>query len=109
MASHYYSRPPSQRHSEIGLRARSLLSRYPDITARELATLIDIFPKLPIIDAALMAADDRLSANVAAFHNAHGGKLASPKVTLIGFTLAFLILPVIGAIALLWWVLGPAS
>ena len=77
----------------MGLKAESLLSRYPSITARELDILIEIFPRLPILDTGLMAADDRLSSNVAAFHKAHGAKLVSPKAALIGFTFAFLVLP----------------
>ena len=36
-------------------KARSLLSRYPNITGPELDTLIEIFPKLPILDAGLVA------------------------------------------------------
>lgn len=107
MASQYYSR--SRPPSDMGLKAESLMSRYPDITARELDTLIEIFPRLPILDAGMMAADDRLSANVAAFHKAHGAKLVSPKATLIGFTFAFLVLPVATTIALLWWILGPSA
>ena len=105
MASQYYSRLPS----EMRLTAESLLSRYPDITTRELDTLIEIFPRLPILDAGLMAADDHLSAKVAAFHKAHGTKLVSPRAALFGFTFAFLVVPVATTIALLWWTLGAAT
>ena len=109
MATQFYSPSRSRLPSEMGLKAETLLSRYPDISARELDTLIEIFPKLPILDAGLMAADDRLSANVAAFHKAHGAKLVSPKASLIAFTFAFLVLPVASTVGFLWWILGPAS
>jgi hypothetical protein len=94
------SRPPS----EMTVRAEALLSRYPRLGDHELAILIDLFPRLRILDVGLMTADDRLSRQVQAFHRDHGRKLASPISTLLGF----LSLPAMLMLGLVWWYFGPA-
>jgi hypothetical protein len=81
------------------VRAEALLSRYPRLGEHELATLIDLFPRLRILDVGLMTADDRLSRQLEAFHRDHGDKFGLPISTIIGF-LSF---PVVLLLAVLWW------
>lgn len=99
MNTHYssYSRPLS----DMGLKAELLLGRYPSISERELDELVDIFPRLPILDLALMTTDDRISAKVAEFRKAHGAKLKTPKAALIALIGIFLLVPAV-TVALAW-------
>jgi hypothetical protein len=97
--SYVRSRPPS----EMTVRAEALLKRYPNLSEHELATLIDIFPRLRILDLGLMTCDERLSEKLDAFHRDHGRKLKAPVSSLI----AFLAVPGIIALGLLWWALAP--
>jgi hypothetical protein len=85
----------------VGLKAERLLGRYPSISERELDELIDIFPRLPILDLALMTADDRISAKVAEFHQAHRGRLKTPRAALIVLIGIFLLVPAV-TVALAW-------
>jgi len=78
-----------------------LLLRYPAISASELATLIEIFRKLPLIDAALMTTDERLSKPLEAFHEDHGHIFRAPVKSL----LALLAFPFV-AIGALWWLVS---
>jgi hypothetical protein len=87
------------------IKAEALLSRYPNLSEQELATLINIFPHLRILDVGLMTADDQLSENLAAFRRDHGNKLKTPASSLIA--LAFLAVPAIVALGALWWFLAP--
>lgn len=82
--------------------AERLLARYPRIDAQELAWLIDTFPVLPLIDKAVMTADEQLSDKLAAFYRDHGGKLNAPIAALF----LSLLLPIVAASAALWWFLG---
>lgn len=104
MATQIYerSRPPS----ETTVKAEALLMRYPNLTEEELATLINLFPYIRILDLGLMTSDDRLAGKLDAFHNDHGKKLRTPISSLI----AFLAVPAILVVAgLLWWALAPAA
>jgi len=87
--------------SDVGLKAERLLGRYPSISERELDELIDIFPRLPILDLALMTADDRISAKVAEFHQAHRARLKTPRAALIVLIGIFLLVPAV-TVALAW-------
>jgi hypothetical protein len=80
-----------------------LLRRYPNLSEEELATLINLFPHLRILDVGLMTCDERLSEKLDAFHRDHGRKLKTPVSSLI----AFLAVPGIIALGLLWWALAP--
>src|SRR3546814_20491361 len=80
MATQFHSR--SREPSEMAVRAEALLSRYPDLSEPELASLIHTFPYLPILDVGLMTADDRLSEKLEAFHRNHGHKLRAPASSL---------------------------
>jgi hypothetical protein len=75
------------------LRAEALLGRYPAISDRELEDLIEIFPKLSILDVGLMTADERISAKVTELHEAHGARLTASNTSLIILLLAFLVVP----------------
>jgi hypothetical protein len=89
----------------MGLTAESLLSRYPNLAAEELKTLIDLFPRLSYLDIALMSADERLAEKVSAFHQAHENQLKTPRAALIGFLIAFGLIPVAMVAGLVWWVM----
>lgn len=103
MATQTYqrSRPPS----ETTVKAEALLMRYPNLSEAELATLINLFPYIRILDLGLMTSDDRLAGKLDAFHRDHGEKLKTPISSLIGF----LALPAILLLAGLWWALTPAT
>ena len=58
--------------------AEALLNRYPDVDDRELATLIETFKNLPLLDFGILAADQRMGAKLDAFYEDHGDKLRPP-------------------------------
>jgi hypothetical protein len=99
LATHYptHSRPLS----DNGVRAEALLNRYPEISDRELDELIDIFPKLPILDVGLITGDERIAAKVADLYKAHGKRLKSSKTSLIILLVAFLVVP-LATVAVFW-------
>lgn len=103
MATRYQFQP--RRPSELGLEAETLLSRYPELRPNELQALIEIFPRLPHIDVALMSADTRLAKKVSAFRDAHEDDLKMPIATRIGFAIAFGLIPIAMVIGLGWWVM----
>lgn len=93
MNTHYAShRRPL---SDMGLKAELFLGRYPSISEHELDELIEIFPRLPILDLALMTTDERISAKVAEFHKTHRARLKTPKVALIVLIGVFLLVPAV--------------
>jgi hypothetical protein len=99
MASQYVrSRPPSDKMARV----EALLGRYPNLSEIELATLINLFPTLRILEVGLMTANDRVSGKFEAFHRDHGKKLKMPMSSLI----AFVAVPATVAIGLLWWSMG---
>ena len=96
--SHSRSRPLSQ----TALRIEALLNRYPHLDEPDLETLIRSYPYLPMVDYAVMTADDRLAGKLEAFHRDHGHKLKSPVNALV----AFVAVPALVAAGALWWVLS---
>lgn len=80
-------------------RAEDILSRYPDIGERELSTLIAEIPRLPILDFALMTADERLARKLEAFNRDHGHKLKKSWAS----AAVFLFVPVCLVLAIVWW------
>jgi hypothetical protein len=92
----------SRRSSET-IEIEALLMRYPNLSEQELATLINQFPHIKILDLGLMTADERLAGRLDAFHRDHGRKLKMPISSLV----AFLAVPTIALIGLLWWALAP--
>lgn len=104
MASLSYNRfrPPS----ETTLEAEALLQRYPNLSEAELATLINLFPYIRILDLGMMTFDDRLAGKLDAFHRDHGDKLRTP----ISWLIAILAVPAILILTgLSWWMLSPAT
>lgn len=99
MASQLYAH--TRRHSDQVFETETLLLRYPDLNARELETLIALFPRLPMIDVALMTADDRLSEPLAAFHRDHGDKFYTPMRVLMA-----LLAGPLAIAGILWWLMG---
>lgn len=91
------SRTPSAQAA----RAEDILLRYPDIGERELSILIAEIPRLPILDFALMTADERLGRKLEAFNRDHGHKLKSSWTS----AAAFLFVPVSLFLALASWAL----
>ncbi len=89
-------RPPS----ETTVEAEALLMRYPNLSEVELATLINLFPYIRILDLGMMTSDDRLAGKLDAFHRDHGKRLRTPGWALI----AILAVPAVILVAsLLWW------
>ncbi len=74
----------------LAVEATQLISRYPDLTAAELDRLIDIYPRLPILDVGIMTSDPSISTRLDAFCREHGRKLKRSNAGL----LLFLILPI---------------
>jgi hypothetical protein len=81
----------------LAVEATQLIGRYPNLTATELDRLIEIYPRLPILDIGLLTADPSISTRLDAFCREHGRKLKRSNAGL----LLFLILPV----AVLIWAL----
>jgi hypothetical protein len=99
MATTYTRARPS---SETTLRAEALLARYPGLAEPELAELIDLFPRLSILDQAMMTGDAALSARLSAFHRDHGRTLKGSLASLV----VLLAIPVaLGAITA-WFLLA---
>ena len=93
-----HARPPS----EMAARAQSLLRRYPKLSEKELSTLLDIFPRLAILEVGLMIVDDGLSEKLAAFRRDHGAKFELPTTLLLaGISVAAIIV-----LAVLLWSLA---
>src|SRR3546814_16139508 len=99
--TYFHIRGASQRTQE----AERLLARYPRLDEADLARLVETFPAVPLIDQAVMSADAHLSDKLAAVCRAHGSRLITPVSAL---SRPF-ILPLIGAHAPLWSVLGCIS
>lgn len=76
-------RPPS----DLGLEFGRLLRRYPDLTEREIDRLVDLYPRLPMLELGLFAADDRLVGRLDAFRCEHRRRLRHP-VSRLGIVLA---------------------
>ena len=83
--------------SPLAIEVRRLLSVYPHLSPTELRQLIDVFPKLPILDFGLMTADDQLAPKLEAFQAAHGRALRTP----ISSILAVLSVPAIVALVVI--------
>ena len=99
---HERSRPPS----ETTVKAEALLMRYPNLSETELATLINLFPNIRILDLGLMTSDDRLAPKLDAFRRDHRKQLKTP----ISSVIAFLAVPaIVIVVLLLGWALSPSS
>jgi hypothetical protein len=99
MATQTLSRP---RPSDVAVRAEQLLDRYPNLSEQELAELINLFARLPILDFGLMTADRRLSGKLDAFHREHGRKIRPTLASIAAVTA----IPLVIVITVLWWTFG---
>lgn len=89
----------SRAPSTLTLKVEALLKRYPNLSEDGLADLIEMLPFVPVLDTALMAADDELSRRFEAFHRDHRHKL-QPALPTLAATLLF---PAMFLIWLLLW------
>ncbi len=71
------STPPSHWASQF----EALLVRYPDISEKELAKLISLLPLIPMLDKALIIADNRLSPKLADLYRDHRNRRTSQDET----------------------------
>lgn len=94
--------PTARQYSERTKIAEILLSRYPELSDKDLGKLADTLPYLPPVELSLMLADDHLSTKLEAFHRDHGHLLTAPRTWLLASLVAT------GAIcaAILWWVMS---
>ena len=84
--------------SEYVITVEQLLLRYPQINTEELNTLVELFPKMSLLETALMTTDERLSAQLEAFHEDHGHIFHAPVKSM----LILLACPFV-AVGMLWW------
>jgi hypothetical protein len=98
MASKADTTPPPTAPTHPTLEVERLLRRYPDLRRDELHRLIHGFARLPMVDVALMTADEQLSRRLDAFHRDHGKKHRLGPGALI----AFIALPGLLLAGLLW-------
>ena len=84
------------------MRAQALLARYPNLGEQELAELINLFHYLRLLDVSLIAADERLSDQLADFRRDHGRAVPMSRETLI-MALALAAILVLGVA---WLALG---
>lgn len=96
MAAQYYSRLRGAAQKTLDV--EMLLARYPRLDEQGLAHLIETFPSLPLIDKAVIIADEQLSERVAALYRDHRRELEAPIV--------FLFVSIIATSAALWWLLA---
>ena len=85
----------------LAVEATRLISRYPDLTGAELDRLIDIYPRLPILDVGLMTSDPSISTRLDAFCRDHGRKLKHSPVGLLLFMIVPLAVVLISALLLM--------
>jgi hypothetical protein len=100
MATQYLSR--SRQPAATALRAEALINRYPNLSEVELAELINLMPRLPILDFGLMTADDRIAPKMEAFHRDHGDKLGPSLAS----AATFLAIPSIIVLGVIVWALS---
>jgi hypothetical protein len=100
VAAQYLSR--SRHPTAVALRAEALINRYPNLSEVELAELINLMPRLPILDFGLMTAVDRIAPKMEAFHRDHGDKLGPSLASAV----TFLAIPSIIVLGVIVWALG---
>ena len=97
MATQYFAR--SRDSSAIAARAEALVQRYPNLSEVELAELINLMPRVPVLDFGLMTVDPAMSSRLDAFHHDHGHRVRPT----LGSIAALLMIPVTLTVAALFW------
>jgi len=100
VTTQYFSR--SRQASALALRAEALIKRYPNLSEVETAELINLMPRLPMVDYGLITADDQLADRMEAFHRDHGDKLGPSLAS----TVTFLAIPSMVVLGLVVWALS---
>ena len=96
MATQYFAR--SRDPSAVAARAEVLIQRYPNLSEVELAELINLMPRLPVLDFGLMTADPVMSSRLDDFYREHGRKVRTSVAPLV----IFLLLPLAVVAATAW-------
>ena len=69
---------PVRAASPIVEEVHDLVSRFPHLSEEELNRLIDLYPRLPILEAGLLTADEHLAPKLDAFCEQHGHRIRMP-------------------------------
>ena len=97
MATQYFER--SRTPSATAARAEALLHRYPNLSEIELAELINLMPRIPVLDFGLMTADPTMSSRLDDFNREHGHKVRPTAASIA----ALLFVPLSLVVAIAWW------
>jgi hypothetical protein len=81
--------------------ATVLVRRYPDISRSEADRLVAIYPRLPILQVAMMSSDDELAPRLEAFRRDHACRLRIPLRHIAALLSPMILL----AIILVWMLL----
>lgn len=65
--------------SKPAARVESLLGQYPHLSEQELTELLRLYPYLSMLDYSLIAADERLSKNLADLYRDQGGAIETSR------------------------------
>ena len=87
--------------SPIAEEVQMLLVHYPHLSDDALDRLIAIYPRLPVLDAGLITADERLAPKLDAFHDAHGHRIRMP----LSHVMVILAVPLFYLAVVAWFLL----
>ncbi len=104
MAAQPYAKPYSGARplSELTIEVRRLLGNYPNLSEDELAVLIELYPRVPLIDIALLSADEQVGDKLDSFHHEHVARMPPTMATLA----AFLWFPALLVAGVIFWAVG---
>ena len=91
--------------SPMASEARALLRRYPNLEQPELERLLQVFPRLPLLETALMTAEEDLRTKLDRFRREHGRRVRGPA----WHGLLLLAIPAAMTAAFLWALLQTLS
>lgn len=83
---------------DIASESVELLNRYPDLTPIEIERLIGMFPRIPMLQVALMSADEELAPKLEKFQQDCGRKIRTPMWQIVG-----LMMPLALMLGLIFW------
>ena len=83
------TRYPPRLATELGNEFSTLIARYPTTSRAEVERLIKVYPRLQVLDVALMMADDRLAPLLDKFCEQHRDRLRPPLSLRLGAALVF--------------------